>query len=98
MIRPIRPWDEAKRSAEKTARDPRPAGNGAGCFLAFTAVCVSSEEGRIPLKAVPAALSWCFFVFAFIYGNAMNAQENYTVFRTEMILSDLQSLPLSPVL
>ena len=62
---------------------------GFGAVLAFASVVGVSGLRRYPVKMISIALSWCFLAFAFIYGNALNAQKEYTDFRAAMIISDL---------
>ena len=59
-------------------------------FLATTAV---GSFGIYPaLLRLPAfAISWCFFVFAFTYGNSLNAQLEYANFRMEQTLTTLSA-------
>ena len=65
---------------------------GAGVFLAFAAVIAVSAK-RVPAaKGFAAALSWCFFVFAFIYGNALYCQAEYTDHRARSVIQDLSDL------
>jgi hypothetical protein len=63
---------------------------GSGIALAIIGIYLVSSRSR--LAAVSAiALSWCFFVFAFSYGNALADQKRYTAFRLEMALRDLSA-------
>lgn len=63
---------------------------GIGVFLAFLGVyVVTSGRKVVPAKLACLVLSWMFFVFAFTYGNALDAQEKYTDFRLEMVMEDL---------
>jgi hypothetical protein len=50
------------------------------------------ESGKKTALAAVIALNWCFFVFAFSYGNALADQKRYTHFRVELLLSDLNAL------
>ncbi|MCD8379594.1 MAG: glucosyltransferase domain-containing protein, partial [Lachnospiraceae bacterium] len=62
---------------------------GFGACIAMVAViCVSYPHSQIA-KAASFSLSWCFFVFGFVYGNALAEQQRYVDFRTEMVISDL---------
>jgi len=38
------------------------------------------------------ALNWCFFVFAFSYGNALADQKHYADFRISLLLHDISTL------
>ena len=66
---------------------------GFGVFMAIFCVYVVSDYKRIAAISV-LALNWCFFVFAFSYGNALADQARYTEFRVGMLLHDLNSLYL----
>lgn len=63
---------------------------GLGACLAFLAVSVASAKKALPAKLVCFALSWCFFVFAFTTGNALDAQKNYTDFRIREVIDGLK--------
>ncbi|MDR3243910.1 MAG: glucosyltransferase domain-containing protein [Elusimicrobiota bacterium] len=62
-----------------------------GCFIAIINLYIISNKMKI--NAIAAlCLSWSFFVFAFAYGNALSSQKQYNNFRSEILLSDLNSL------
>jgi hypothetical protein len=67
-----------------------------GIFIAILSVeiCYSLKK----IFSLPViALTWCFFVFSFAYGNVLADQKRYNTFRTELLLSDLSSsLPPEP--
>jgi len=64
---------------------------GAGIFIAVIGIYLSGLQHRKFM--IPAILlCWCFFVFAFTYGNALSEQKRYNNFRTEIILNDLSAL------
>jgi hypothetical protein len=64
---------------------------GFGIFIALLGIFIADSSSR--LFAFPVvALSWCFLVFSFAYGNALADQKRYTDFRTEMLLHDLSVL------
>ncbi|MDD5863676.1 MAG: glucosyltransferase domain-containing protein [Firmicutes bacterium] len=65
---------------------------GFGILLALFGVTAAEGEGHIACKAPAALLGWLFFVFSFTYGNALSVQKDYTVFRTEMVIADLQDM------
>lgn len=44
-------------------------------------------------KLIIFALCWSFFIFAPIYGNCLKAQQDYTDFRIELVLSEINDLP-----
>jgi hypothetical protein len=64
---------------------------GFGFFIAM--FCIGSVSGRnkFPIVCV-LALSWCFLVFATIYGNALVDQKRYANFRMEILANDLGRL------
>ncbi|MCD7820390.1 MAG: glucosyltransferase domain-containing protein [Lachnospiraceae bacterium] len=62
---------------------------GFGACIAMVAVIGVNFPRSGIAKAMSLCLSWCFFVFAFVYGNALAEQQRYVDFRTEMVISDL---------
>ena len=60
-------------------------------FLAIMSIYVVLENKKIAIITV-LALNWCFFVFAFSYGNALADQKRYETFRSSLMLHDLNSL------
>lgn len=73
---------------EKPLTDPR-AMYGFGVFIAFAGVCVSGTKKVCPVKLACLCLSWAFFVFAFVYGNALSENQRYLEFRTEAAMRDV---------
>lgn len=67
---------------------------GVGAFLALIMITIVNAEKIYPAKVVCACLCWCFFVFAFTYGNALAAQKNYTDFRVQLVIEDLNELEI----
>ena len=66
-----------------------------GVFLAVIGVYVMSGQGKMMLFKIPAVvLSWCFFVFAFTYGNALKEQDDYRNRMVDMVIADLNKLPI----
>ncbi|MDR2553374.1 MAG: glucosyltransferase domain-containing protein [Treponema sp.] len=71
---------------------------GFGVFIAVIGIAlVSFRRGTHPAgRGIPLlciiALDWCFFTFAFSYGNALADQKRYNDFRVEMLLHDLSVL------
>jgi len=64
---------------------------GFGAFLAVLCIYIVTDYKRtasIPILA----LSWCFFVFSFSYGNALSDQARYAEFRISILLQDLSVL------
>ncbi len=64
---------------------------GLGATLAFLAVYTAASRKMPPVKVVCLALSWCFFVFTFTYGNALYVQKTYTEFRVEEVIDGLKA-------
>jgi len=68
---------------------------GFGVFLAILCIDVVSETKK-SAAGVVLALNWCFFVFAFSYGNALAEQARYAEFRITLLLHDLSALYPDP--
>jgi len=64
---------------------------GFGVFLSILCVYVVSDFKKIAVITV-LALNWCFFTFAFSYGNALADQKRYASFRADILLQDLSAL------
>jgi len=64
---------------------------GFGVFLSILCVYVVSDFKKIAVITV-LALNWCFFTFAFSYGNALADQARYAEFRIGILLQDLSTL------
>ncbi|MCL1933411.1 MAG: glucosyltransferase domain-containing protein [Candidatus Azobacteroides sp.] len=64
---------------------------GFGVFLAILCIYVVSDYKKPAVVAV-LALNWCFFIFAFSYGNALADQARYAEFRIGILLHDLSDL------
>jgi len=64
---------------------------GFGVFLSILCVYVVSDFKKIAVVTV-LALNWCFFTFAFSYGNALADQARYAEFRIGILLHDLSAL------
>jgi hypothetical protein len=63
---------------------------GIGAFLAILCIYVVDFKKAATVTAI--ALSWCFLVFAFSYGNALADQNRYANFRINLLLHDLSTL------
>ena len=70
--------------------DPR-ALVGFGVFLAGLCIYVVLDYKK-PAIVTVLALNWCFFAFAFSYGNALADQARYAEFRVGILLHDLSAL------
>lgn len=73
--------------------DPR-AMYGFGFLLTLLGISVAEGKGSPVVKLIPVTLAWTFFVFSFTYGDALQAQKEYTNFRIQMVLDDLNGLEL----
>ena len=72
---------------------------GIGAFIALMANCVVTSNDsyhgwpiRILFIVPVVLLAWCFFSYAFIYGNSLGYQSEYERHYEDMILSDLNAL------
>ena len=65
---------------------------GFGILLAIFGITAAEGEKNIPCKVPAAVLSWLFLVFSLTYGNALRVQKDYTTFRTELVIADLQEM------
>lgn len=65
---------------------------GFGVLLTLLCAVVVEGSGQIPVKLPALMLSWVFFVFSFTYGNALSLQKDYTEFRIQMVMEDLNEL------
>jgi len=66
---------------------------GFGVFLAILCIYIVSNYKKMATIIV-IALNWCFFVFAFSYGNALADHVRYANFREGILLHDLNTLYL----
>lgn len=73
---------------EKPWTDPRSM-YGFGVFIALISVYASGAKRLYPAKLACFCLSWVFFVFAFVYGNALADNQRYLEFRTEAAIRDM---------
>ena len=82
---------------ERPLEEPR-AMQGVGALIAFAAIgaCGGADKPRrlLPARVCCLALCWCFAVFAATYGNALAEQQRYAQFRMELVLGDLNELPI----
>ena len=63
---------------------------GIGCLIAFWGIYAISHPVKWnPTKFFCFVLSWMFFVFCFTYGNALDVQADYTDFRIQAAIDDL---------
>ena len=64
---------------------------GFGIFVAILCIIVVLDYKKVAIITV-LALNWCFFIFAFSYGNALADQKRYIEFRRGILLHDLDIL------
>ncbi|MDR1633087.1 MAG: glucosyltransferase domain-containing protein [Dysgonamonadaceae bacterium] len=64
---------------------------GFGVLLAIAGIYVVTDNRKPAIIGV-LALSWCFFTFAFSYGNALADHTRYVNFRMSLLLHDLSAL------
>lgn len=64
---------------------------GFGILIAVLGV-LAVQETAIASRLPAVLLSWCFFVFAFTYGNALDVQQEYTDYRMQAVIHDLNDL------
>jgi hypothetical protein len=65
---------------------------GFGVLVGLACMYVCSQAGLLLGKLAVAALCWCFFAFALVYGNALSVQDEWTDFRTAQVLSALDGI------
>lgn len=69
---------------------------GFGVLLAALSAEACRGEGGTTIRRLPVAvLAWAFFVFSFTYGNALDVQKEYTEFRIQLVIQDLNDLGLT---
>ena len=67
---------------------------GFGALIAFIAVLASNGKKTAPARLCAFALSWCFLTFACTYGNALIEQKRFAESRIQLVLQDLNELPI----
>lgn len=66
-----------------------------GVFVAMLSIYVMYGRSKVAIVKIPVVvLVWCFLVFAFTYGNALREQDAYRNQVVNMVISDLNELPL----
>ncbi len=67
---------------------------GFGVLIALLGLA-AAEDGKQVLFSVPVlVLGWAFFVFSFHYGNVLSIQKEYTDFRVNLVIEDLNDLEI----
>lgn len=67
---------------------------GVGVVVTIFCVEIASSDRFIVGKILCTVLCWMFFVFGFVYGNALDYQQQYTEFRIDMVANDLNDLEI----
>lgn len=67
---------------------------GFGVLIAALSIAVCRGRHFSLAKLPTVVLAWAFFVFSLTYGNALNVQKEYTEFRIQLVLQDLNQLDL----
>ncbi len=65
-----------------------------GVLLAIIALNITNDKKQYISKFIVILLCWCFFVFSFTYGNALNEQKRYIDFRVNSVISSLNELEI----
>lgn len=64
-----------------------------GVFIAILGVYLASGVKKELFLAIPMiVLVWCFFSFAFTYGNALKEQDAFRNMQTDMVITDLNKI------
>lgn len=76
---------------EKQSMSPR-AMYCVGVMITLIGIYVVERKGNLICKISSFVLSWAFFVFALTYGNALHIQKEYTDFRIQMAVEELNEM------
>lgn len=76
---------------EKPLFAPR-AMYGFGIFISILNISVAECRQSTAVQAPAYMVAWIFFVFSLTYGNALYVQKNYTDFRIEQVITDLNNM------
>lgn len=69
---------------------------GFGAFMAIISVIgLTVWDKNVIFKMSCCYLSWCLFGYAFLYGNALAEQKRYAEFRIQMVINDLNTVPIN---
>lgn len=69
---------------------------GFGVFIALLSILgITAWSKNYALKIGCCFLSWCLFGYAFLYGNALAEQKRYAEFRIQLVINDLNTLPIN---
>jgi len=78
---------------EKPLFAPR-AMYGIGIFIALIGVNITNDKKMYVSKMLTICLCWCFFTFAFTYGNALSEQKRYIDFRVQSVINEINQLEM----
>lgn len=67
---------------------------GFSVLLSIIALNVTNDKKQYISKLLVISLCWCFFVFSFTYGNALNEQKRYIDFRVTSVINSLNELEI----
>lgn len=67
---------------------------GVGAFIAVIGIYIVGMPKSWVTKIPVFIICWCFFVFAFTYGNALKVQDEYRNNKINMVVADLNSLSI----
>ena len=67
---------------------------GIGVLLSLYSIYILQEEKCFFERAVVACLGWFLITFSFVYGNALDLQKQYTDFRIEQVVNNLNTAGL----
>ena len=67
---------------------------GFGVFIALMSMLIMDSRKVYFSKLGVCILSYCFIVFSFTYGNALNVQDEYNNFRVNLVIEDLNDLEI----
>ena len=73
--------------------DPR-AMYGFGICIALAAIAIANSKKAYLSKIFIICIDWAFIVFALTYGNALKIQNEYTDFRVNLVINDLNDLEI----
>jgi hypothetical protein len=66
---------------------------GFGALLTFLSIGLMENMTKVSFVNISVVImSWTFFVFAFTYGNALSVQKEYTEFRINLVMDDINDL------
>lgn len=64
----------------------------AGAMVTLLGISTAEDLQPVALRIPAVVIAWMFFVFSFVYGNALDAQKEYANFRLSQVLCDLNHM------